>query len=301
MSKKRNRDYVANNIYSRHLYGDSRRFLANTANSEQAVLQRMYTRVLTELSVNRFKWSNLPSNIDVRFMELTLFHKALAVFTHLPDYDRYVVTKGMAVGAPNVMENPTRYRIYGNRFISRDLSSTEVVPIWSNYMRTPDIDIVLIYAKRLSEIDTTLNINSKQARRTKIATMGENQILSVENVLRQIDEGQPVIRVKESLDGVITNLDLGMHPDHIEKMHIYRTRVWNECMGLLGIDNANQDKKERLVADEVDANTEQVDMFKRVNLNTRKTAAEEINEKYGLNVSVDYYEENVSPMIVEDE
>src|SRR5699024_8940304 len=76
---------------------------------------------------------------------------------------------------------------------------------------------------------------------------------------------------------MLSALDLGVEPDSIEKLHILRTRIWNECMGLLGIDNANQDKKERLVADEVDANSDKVALSRAVNLKSRQNAAEQIN------------------------
>lgn len=57
-------------------------------------------------------------------------------------------------------------------------------------------------------------------------------------------------------------------------------------MTLLGINNGNQDKKERLVADEVSVNNEQVVAARGVALHSRQMAAEEINRRYQLNVSV---------------
>ena len=62
-------------------------------------------------------------------------------------------------------------------------------------------------------------------------------------------------------------------------------------MGLLGINHANQDKKERLVSSEVGANDEQVDAMKNVALNSRQRAAKQINDMFGLSVSVDYFKE----------
>jgi hydroxypyruvate isomerase len=84
-------------------------------------------------------------------------------------------------------------------------------------------------------------------------------------------------------------VDLGVDTDALVNIHIVRTREWNECMGLLGIANANQDKKERLVAAEVGANDEQSDMMRYVNLNARRMACEQINTMFPkLNVSVEY-------------
>ena len=73
-------------------------------------------------------------------------------------------------------------------------------------------------------------------------------------------------------------------------------------MGLLGIENANQDKTERLVGGEVDANNAQTASMRFVNLNQRREAAKAINKKFGLNVSVDYHttaeqKENIAEQI----
>jgi hypothetical protein len=128
----------------------------------------------------------------------------------------------------------------------------------------------------------------------KFVVSNEQQKLSTTNINRAITEGQNGIQVAGPLQDLefVKVLDLGVNPDNIEKLHILRTRMWNECMGLLGIDNANQDKKERLVSAEVDANSDQTSMHRFVNLNARRMACEQINKVFDdLNVSVDYYTE----------
>jgi len=56
----------------------------------------------------------------------------------------------------------------------------------------------------------------------------------------------------------------------------------------LGLNNANQDKKERLVTDEVSANDEQVMASRNIHLKARKTAADKINKMFGLNINVKF-------------
>jgi hypothetical protein len=77
-------------------------------------------------------------------------------------------------------------------------------------------------------------------------------------------------------------------PTSIINMHILRTREWSECMTMLGINNANQDKKERLTAAETAGNDDVIATIRATNLATRQFACEQINAKFGLNVSVDY-------------
>lgn len=234
--------------------------------------------------MNRFKWTGLPENIDVRFLELQLLKSAKCVFFHDRNLNAFLVMQGGGNGPHNYQDQPTSFYVTGVGYPGKQFKADQVVPIYANYLRTPDLDIISIYANRLAELDRTIEINSKNARKTRTLTVPENSRLSAANINRQLDEGQSVVSVPPSLGltDMIQALDLNVDPKSIEALHILRTRLWNEYMGLLGIDNANQDKKERLVASEVDANQDQTSMMRYVNLNERKRAAKEITEKFGI-------------------
>jgi hypothetical protein len=293
-----------NEIYRNHLRGTP--FRNNPTNNRVALLERMYLRILTELAMNRFKWTGLPDSVDVRFLEMNLFYRALSVFYYDTEYEQYFALQSGSTSYLNMMNNPTAFVVIGNSFVSKTIGAynpavkyndgeakKKGIPIWANFLRVPDLDIVTIYASKLAQLDRTVEINSQNARMNKVLVTNEQQKLSVMNINRQIDEGQNGISVAGPLQDLafIQNVDLGIHPDMLDKVHILRTRIWNECMGLLGIENANQDKKERLVAAEVDANQDQTSMTRYVNLNARRTACDQINKVFGMDVQVEYYTE----------
>lgn len=282
-------DAVGDGVYSRFMTGDNKYYRTNPGKDATLILQRMYRRILTEMCLNRFKWEGFPDSVDTRFVEMTLFHNSLAVAYKNEDLGKFLVMKGNIAGKINYLDNATHYNVFGNGFPGKMLSIDECVPIWANYMRVPDLDIVLIYSNKLAEIDRTIEINTKNARRSKILVADENTKLSVDNINRAIENGDAAIRVARPLGEVVSALDLGVHPDSIEKLDILASRQWNKCMTLLGIDNANQDKKERLVSDEVDANSEQVKMVRAISLNARQEAANQINKMFPeLNVTVSF-------------
>ena len=274
--------------YENHLFGRDGRFSRNSNADRQKRIERMYLRILTELATNRFRWTGLPESIDVRFMELQLFYRALAVFYWDNRFNKFFALQGSPAGAINMYNNPTHFLVTGSNFHHKTLTDKECVPVWANYLRMPDLDIVQIYASKLANIDITIEINMRNARRSRVAVVDENTQMSVDNIIKQIDDGNPLIKVTQSIGGMAAALDLGVDPKSIETLSIVRTRLWSECMGMLGIDNANQDKKERLISGEVEANQDQVSSMKFVNLNARRASAHAIKEMFDIDIWVDY-------------
>lgn len=251
--------------------------------TRERLLEAEYTRILIELCANRFKWTGLPATVDVRYLELTILKHALSVFYYEPKYGRFVSMQGSPVGLSNMQDEPVSFTIprRGITELGGKKSRWQAVPIWGNYTRSSDMGLIAIFAQRLAQIDRTIEVNTKQARRPTVLVGNKNQRHTLTTINNQIDEGQAVIGISNGVDmEQIKAFDLGFNPQTIEQNHISRGRVWNQCMSLLGINNANQDKKERLVSDEVAANDEQVSAMKSVYLNARQHAAEEINRMF---------------------
>jgi len=295
---KKRRDHVAHDFYGR-MRGYQR---SSPAQNDEAILEGMYERILGELAMNRFKWTGFPESVDTRFLEMQLHLNGLiVVFKDIGSKNRtgtnhIFALRGTPSGPRNMLDNPVAFTLSGpgmaQHFQGVQLAINKCVPIWPNYFRRTDWDIISTYARKLAKIDRTIEINLESARRTKVLVYDENTRLSAENINRMIDAGEPAIRVKYDLGQMITALDLGVDPKSIETLSVVRSRLWSEAMGLLGIDNANQDKKERLVESEVDANSDQVENMRRVNLNARQDACKAMQrmfpEELG-NVWVDYH------------
>lgn len=263
--------------------------------NEQQIIQLMLGRMLFELSMNRFKWEGLPEEINIRWMEMALATRALAVFYFDKRYDRHFALPGSPKGVMNMVGDPLEYIVWGNPFGTRDMDAQDVVPIWANYTRMPDMDIIHIYAKRLAMMDRTIEINALQARRSKILSVNENGRLTAKIINAAIESGDAAIATSEGIDlaNMIQALDLGIDPQKIVNMDILRGRQWNQALTMLGINNANQDKKERLVAAEVSGNDDAVAAIRATNLQSREQACEKINKKFGLDVSVSYVTEDM--------
>jgi hypothetical protein len=71
-----------------------------------------------------------------------------------------------------------------------------------------------------------------------------------------------------------------------DKLSIEKNKMWNECMTFLGVDNANTDKKERAVDDEIQANNEQIELSAHAMLKARERAAEAMSALCGKKITV---------------
>jgi len=290
------------------LYGG--RFKNNPARNRKQLYERMYTRILTEIATNRFTWKGLPEEIDRRFLELQLFRQALAVFFFDHEYDRYFALRGSGTGSWNMYDNPVTFNVTGNSMInkmlqagkdfvdpvSKEIIRQKCVPIWANTMRTPDWDLIYLMSTKLADVERTIEICLMAMRSPFLLAMDDNEKQTFMNVWRQIQEGQPAIFGTKGLIGNIDDqikvLDMQIDKEVVLNLQIAKSKMWNEAMTLLGVNNANQEKRERLVADEVSANDEQIGHVRSSALGARKYAAEWINSVFeGLEVSVEWNED----------
>lgn len=109
----------------------------------------------------------------------------------------------------------------------------------------------------------------------------------MKNLYSQVEDNEALILGSKDLniEGVkVLKTDA---PFIADKVMAYKHDLWNETMSFLGLNNANVNKKERLVTDEVNANNQMIELMAETMLLTRKKACEEINKMFGLNVSVE--------------
>lgn len=294
MSRRNKEDYVRTEFYDPQLMGKLA-YANNPTRNRTRQIERFYIIHLTQMAANRFTWNDLPKEIDKRYLEMCLTRKGLAVFFKEEKvYNEFMVLQAGSLGPLNVYDNPTSYQVLGGSGdfrVNQKLTNDECVPIWANYMRVSEMPNIIMWANRLAEIDRTVEIAAINARQTRAVSVPEDQRLSAENVIKQMREGVETVFGSESLHDLlksIETIDLESHPAKLPNLLIAKGKIWNEIMTFMGVSNSNEDKKERLVADEVHIKDEQIDLIKAMNLSSRQQAAEQINEKFGLNISVEF-------------
>lgn len=267
------------------------RFRPNRAKAMRGGEFMLYQNLLWGLAEARFVWDGLPETVNERYLERVLHRHGLAVFFEDPRLHAFLALHAAGTGDVDVYGDPKTFRVTGNRYINREISSKDCVPIWTNRNRINDQWIVNYYAAALAEAAETVRVNALNSRSPMILALSQEQRLAGENFYRQVAEGQPVIfTVKDDMGRGLAEsvqaLDNRQSPNAISDAIRVKKEIWDDAMLALGIQCAPPDKKERLVDDEVEAIQGQTAAFRGVAIGARQEAADAINERYGLNVSV---------------
>lgn len=254
------------------------------------VAYHQYIERLTELSISMFEWQNLPVTIDARYMELALFSKGMAVFFK-DEVVGYLCLNVMATQPLSVYEIPLGRRAYSVNGYQKELTDKDSVMIYNNMIHTNSVEMVRMFATRLYNLDRIIEVNAN-AQKTPILVQGsETQRLTLKNLYKEYDGNAPVIFGDKNLDINALKAIKTDAPYVADKLYQLKTQTWNEALTYLGISNLSIQKKERLISDEAIRSQGGTIASRYSRLESRRWAAEQINDMFGLNISVDFRED----------
>ena len=254
--------------------------------------QGFYRDRLTDIALSCVKWKNLPEEIDPRFLEWCLFYDGMAIFFKDDITEKFVCIQVMPSGQFNMYRIPTERTAYAvNGYQNSDLNEHNSVIIYNNLLRKPSVQDIEIYAKKLTNIDLTLNVNVN-AQKTPIAIIcDETQRLTFQQLYQNYAGNMPFIFGDKGL-----NLDnvksINTQADYKgEELNKLKTDIWNEALTYLGVSNVQYQKKERINTEEINRSMGGAFASRRSRIKARQNAVEEINKMFGLSIEVDFEDE----------
>ena len=259
--------------------------------------------VLMNIAINRFTYKNLPldntgvQSLNVRFLETQLFRRGYVCYLNDENIGD-IVLKCTLEGKYDVYGMPTRYHVFSpNGTYQRHCTDKNSVIIFNNYTHTPTTQIVEQYAYKLYEIDRAIDVNVKTQKTPITILCNENQRLTMQNLYMQYDGNEPFIFGDKDMMNLsdIRALNTGA-PYVSDRLTILKHQILNEFLSLMGIENSNEDKRERLVSNEVASNYGIVEINRNVYLNARREAVEKINRMFGRNIEV-YFNSDVDTLV----
>ena len=241
------------------------------------------------LAIKRFKWSNLPKGLTSdRLEEMLITHGLLGgyinetgLLTILPMY---------GISNVNIYNEHVRYRLCGFNGSNTEKDIDEVCRLKNNSTCTNDIDTLRAFAKRINDIERTQEVNLFQQNIPKIISSTRDGILTAKNIINKISKFKLVVFTKEKgLTQQLKQEDVldTSAPYLLDKLADYENFYRNKALSFLAINNANTDKKERLLVDEVNANNDLLNTILDMMYETRQEFCDDVKAKFGIDIKVE--------------
>lgn len=247
-----------------------------------------YLDRLKLIACSLFTWEGLDEVAGFgasRFLEMSLYENGRACFVKDKDLG-YLALKVNPSDKLNVYNLPEKVLAWSIGY-NKNYKFDDIVYIMNNLLELPTSSTINLFAYRLYETERTIDTNLI-AQKTPVLIEGDTKtILTLKNTYMSFSGNMPFIfgnkdyNINSKLNALKTDA-----PYLIDKLELHKHEIWNEALTFLGIDNANTDKKERLITDEVESNNELINYYLNCFYKTRKQACDMINEKYGLNIKI---------------
>ena len=247
-----------------------------------------YLNRLKLIATSLFSWKNLDENAGFgasRFLEQVLYENGRACF--IKDKEKgYLALKVNPSDKLNVYNLPEKVLAWSLGY-NKEYLFDDIIYIMNNELEIPTSNTINLFAYRLYETERTIDTNLI-AQKTPVLIEGDTKtILTLKNVYMQYSGNTPFIFGNKQFD--ISNKLNVLKTDApylIDKLEDHKHEIWNEALTFLGINNANTDKKERLITSEVESNDDLINYYLNCFYKTRKDACDRINKKYDLNIEI---------------
>ena len=266
----------------------------STVHVKNTRLRRYFRKYLFQKAISVFKWQ-LPAEWDKDYFLYTLFGMG---YIAVVDTDQYgVICQGGALGGYNLYYRPS-YIIITNPLIKgtitanldTDCALIKLQPDYGSIM-----DLVGYYADQLAIAAESLGINMLNVKSgTVFGAESKAKAESYKKMYDTLSDGDPAVVIDKKLLDDQGKPTWFPFTQHIKESYVV-TDILSDMRKIesmfdtdIGIPNANTDKRERLITDEVNANNVETATRCELWLETLRKGINKANSKYGLTISVDW-------------
>lgn len=241
---------------------------------------------LKELATGMFKWNGLPDTIPERCLEESLFERGFVIFFKDPVMG-YLALKGTAIGK-DVYGDPSFFQPISPTAAFPIMKAKDVVMIRNNYDRYPTAQTAFRYASSLYDLDSTRDVNLRAQKTPYVIAGEESEKRTLQTIFEKISRNVPVIYTTKVLTNLASKLqvlktDAPFIAGSVQDMKI---TILNEYLNMVGL-AISDEKRERRTDDEIFQFNRKANAFANTFLKPRQEACDEINRKFGLNISVE--------------
>ena len=275
------------NLYTSH-------FSPSTVHVKNTALTRFFRKYLLQKAISVFKW-NLPEEWDEDYFKYVLY--GIGYIAVLETKSFGVICQGGALGGYNLYYRPAYIMITNPLIkgtitanINRDCAIIKLQPDYSSIM-----DIVSFYADQLALCAEAAGMNFVNVKTaTVFGAENKTQAETFKKAFDTVADGNPAVVVGKQMFDDTGKPNWFPFVQNMKEQYI-ASSILSDMRKIeamfdtdIGIPNANTDKKERLVTDEVNANNVETATRCELWLESIRKGIKQANKMYDLSLSVDW-------------
>ena len=251
----------------------------------------MYKNQMLTLAKNVFEFKNLPDSIDVAYMnQKLLLNGAVAFFKDDVTNDLLCLPFSSETMIPDIYGRPKKINVLGENGYNRWLTANQFVIMYDNNSMLPIYLDIIQYAQRIALCIRTQDVNIKQQRTPRLWKVPQDKEKSIKNAIDDIDAFADQVATYDSTKLQDIEAVLAPAPYVSDKIDDHLKVVWAEFFRLIGVANLQEQKKERVIRDEMLVSQGGTIASRYARFEPRKRAIEKINKLFGTNIEVSYYD-----------
>ena len=265
-----------------------------------------FTRLFAQysnLAIKRYKWNNLPKGIEEKWIEQALYKNGQVFFTEDKFQGAGLICLPCSTnGNYKVYGEPTQLLVTGYGY-THTYGIDEGVRILDNDMIYPLVRQVYYYTRKLEDLEYAIARNIRQQNNPYIFSCTKDTEFSIKNVFNKIENREEAIYVDKQFnngDGIGLEATDISRPYAVDKYRQEYYELEKELLTLLGL-NCIINKEGGMSATELNSNNMLIDMYLEMGLKKRQDAAKLINQKYGLNITVESTAREMEKMFLEQQ
>ena len=266
----------------------------STVHVKNTRLRNYFRKYLMQKAISVFKW-NIPDDWDKDYFLYTLYAAGFIAILYTDKFG--TICQQCSPGGYNLYYRPS-YVIVTNPLlpealtlnIDRDCVLLKLQPDYSSIC-----DIVGYYADQMALASEAMGVNLVNTKSgTVFGAESKAQAETYKKMYDNLAEGDPAVVIGKNLLNDDGTPNWFPFTQHLKESYI-TTDILSDMRKIeamfdteIGIPNANTDKRERLISDEVNANNVETATRCELWLETLRKEITKANKMFGLSISVDW-------------
>lgn len=269
--------------------------MPSTIHVHDTALARYFKRYLLQQAISVFKW-DLPKNWDKDYFLYCLY---LYGFVAVINTDKFgIICQHCTLTGYGVYYQPTEVLIANPLFKSASKRATigvntELIKLQLDYGSI--LDLINYYGDLMALAAESAGVNLINSKLAYLFAAGNKAAgESFKKMYDKIASGEGVVVYDKALLDDNGDLLIKMFNQNLKNTYIAGDilsdlrKYKDEFLTVIGINNANTDKKERLITDEVNANNQEVHCLADLWLEQLKECCTKVNDMFGTSLYVNW-------------